>query len=185
MYQKTRFQIFKRDNFKCQYCGKTSDEVILEIDHVIPKSKGGTNDYDNLITSCRECNRGKSNHEIIQPRLKSNLCKCDEYSKEIGTISKEISDLTSKLKKLTVRYFELEIKSYQCEIKDLLELYEQYTPDNIRYEPDYKGQTLEEYKQSKLIYIGFLYALLEASEAKYHSECGNNCLTHTVSDLLR
>jgi len=54
-----RFEVFKRDNFTCRYCGKSSPEVILEIDHVDPKSNGGTNDPLNLVTSCWECNRGK------------------------------------------------------------------------------------------------------------------------------
>ena len=56
---KLRFEVFNRDGFTCQYCGRKTPEVILELDHVIPVSKGGTNDFDNLITSCFECNRGK------------------------------------------------------------------------------------------------------------------------------
>jgi hypothetical protein len=56
-----RFEVFKRDNFTCRYCGRKTPEVILEIDHVIPVSKGGTNEFENLVTSCFECNRGKSN----------------------------------------------------------------------------------------------------------------------------
>lgn len=57
--KKTRFEIFKRDKFTCQYCGKSTPSVILEIDHVIPVSKGGNDLEENLITSCFECNRGK------------------------------------------------------------------------------------------------------------------------------
>lgn len=56
---KLRFEIFKRDKFTCRYCGRTSPEVILEIDHIIPVSEGGTDDPENLVTSCYECNRGK------------------------------------------------------------------------------------------------------------------------------
>jgi len=56
---KLRFQIFQRDNFTCQYCGRESPECILEIDHRLPKSKGGKDNIDNYITSCRECNLGK------------------------------------------------------------------------------------------------------------------------------
>jgi len=58
--KKVRFEIFKRDNFACQYCGSTPPSVILEIDHIHPVSKGGTNSEDNLVTSCFDCNRGKS-----------------------------------------------------------------------------------------------------------------------------
>jgi len=57
-----RFEIFTRDNHKCQYCGRTiSDGIKLEIDHKIPSAEGGTDNYDNLITACNECNNGKSN----------------------------------------------------------------------------------------------------------------------------
>ncbi len=56
---KIRFKVFQRDNFTCQYCGRKTPEVILEIEHVIPISKGGTDEEDNLTTSCFECNRGK------------------------------------------------------------------------------------------------------------------------------
>lgn len=54
-----RFQIFERDNFTCQYCGRKPPEVQLEVDHIVPLAKGGTNDERNLITACRDCNRGK------------------------------------------------------------------------------------------------------------------------------
>jgi len=58
--KKTRFEVFKRDAFTCQYCGKKSPEVILHVDHINPVSKGGDNDLMNLITSCQSCNSGKS-----------------------------------------------------------------------------------------------------------------------------
>lgn len=57
--KKLRFEVFKRDSFKCQYCGKESPNVILEVDHIHPVSKSGKNDILNLITSCFDCNRGK------------------------------------------------------------------------------------------------------------------------------
>jgi len=64
--QKLRFEIYSRDKFTCQYCGRVAgkDGVVLEIDHKIPVSEGGTDDYNNLITSCKECNQGKSNKII-------------------------------------------------------------------------------------------------------------------------
>lgn len=57
--KKTRFEVFKRDNFKCQYCGKSAPDVVLEVDHIKSIAEGGSNDMLNLITSCFECNRGK------------------------------------------------------------------------------------------------------------------------------
>lgn len=57
-----RFEIFKRDNFQCQYCGRNpkEDKCKLVIDHIIPKSKRGLFIFENLTTSCEECNSGKS-----------------------------------------------------------------------------------------------------------------------------
>lgn len=56
---KQRFEVFKRDSFRCQYCGKTAPDVLLEVDHIKPVKEGGTNDIINLITACKDCNRGK------------------------------------------------------------------------------------------------------------------------------
>ena len=58
---KLRYQIFKRDNFKCVLCGVTAETTKLEIDHIIPISKGGKTIKSNLRTLCFNCNRGKGN----------------------------------------------------------------------------------------------------------------------------
>lgn len=58
--QKMRFEVFKRDSFTCQYCGRSAPDVLLEADHVEPESKGGKGTMLNLITACFDCNRGKS-----------------------------------------------------------------------------------------------------------------------------
>ena len=60
----TRFEVFKRDHFTCQYCGRKSPDVILEVDHIVPVAEGGTNDLLNLVTSCRDCNRGKGKKKL-------------------------------------------------------------------------------------------------------------------------
>lgn len=62
--KRTRFAIFKRDDFRCQYCGRTNKETILEVDHRVPASKGGGAGLDNLITACIDCNRGKADREV-------------------------------------------------------------------------------------------------------------------------
>ncbi|WP_138993053.1 HNH endonuclease [Larkinella sp. C7] len=51
-----RQNIFKRDGNRCQYCGKLED---LTLDHVLPKSRGGKTNWDNLITACKRCNSQK------------------------------------------------------------------------------------------------------------------------------
>ena len=58
---KKRFEIFKRDDFTCGYCGRNSidDKVKLQVDHIKPRSLGGKNHPSNLITACFDCNIGK------------------------------------------------------------------------------------------------------------------------------
>ena len=56
-----RYKILVRDKHICQCCGaKASDGIQLHVDHIKPVSKGGTNDFENLQTLCRDCNLGKS-----------------------------------------------------------------------------------------------------------------------------
>lgn len=62
--KKTRFEVFKRDSFKCQYCGKSAPDVILEVDHIKPVAEGGKTTMLNLITACRDCNRGKGKRKL-------------------------------------------------------------------------------------------------------------------------
>ena len=57
--KKTRFEVFKRDSFTCQYCGKSAPDIILHVDHIDPVAAGGTNSIMNLITACQACNSGK------------------------------------------------------------------------------------------------------------------------------
>lgn len=61
-----RFEVFKRDKFTCQYCGRMAPDVVLEIDHITPVKEGGNNDILNLVTSCKDCNRGKGCRKISQ-----------------------------------------------------------------------------------------------------------------------
>ncbi len=62
--KKLRFEVFKRDGFTCQYCGRSAPDVILEVDHIKSVKNGGDNDIMNLITSCFDCNRGKGKRKL-------------------------------------------------------------------------------------------------------------------------
>lgn len=58
--ERIRYEVFSRDNFRCQSCGHGIDDgVKLVVDHMLPVDWGGTNDIANLHTMCEECNRGK------------------------------------------------------------------------------------------------------------------------------
>lgn len=55
-----RYQVLRRDNHTCRYCGANAPDVTLRIDHVIPTALGGSDQPDNLVTACHDCNAGKS-----------------------------------------------------------------------------------------------------------------------------
>jgi 5-methylcytosine-specific restriction endonuclease McrA len=55
--------VFARDSWTCQYCGTTSH---LTVDHVIPRSRGGPSDWENIVTSCAPCNRRKGNRTPVE-----------------------------------------------------------------------------------------------------------------------
>jgi len=60
--ERVRYEVLKRDGGRCVLCGASSrDGVRLEVDHIVPRSKGGSNEPVNLQTLCAPCNRGKSN----------------------------------------------------------------------------------------------------------------------------
>lgn len=69
--KRIRFEVFKRDRFTCQYCGRRPPQVLLEIDHILPVCEGGDDEAANLTTSCSECNLGKGGIPLgeVRPAL--------------------------------------------------------------------------------------------------------------------
>lgn len=60
-----RYTVLHRDDFRCQICGRTAkDGVKLEVDHIMPYSKGGSDELSNLWTLCFDCNRGKQDAHL-------------------------------------------------------------------------------------------------------------------------
>src|SRR5690606_9964735 len=57
--KRLRFEILKRDGFRCTYCGASPTEAELHVDHVLPASLGGADTAENLTTACADCNEGK------------------------------------------------------------------------------------------------------------------------------
>jgi hypothetical protein len=57
--KKLRFAILRRDGFRCRYCGASSNDVRLHVDHVVPRVDGGADSPENLVAACADCNLGK------------------------------------------------------------------------------------------------------------------------------
>lgn len=94
----TKKNVFVRDKYRCAYCGSSQD---LTVDHVIPRSRGGKNNFDNCITACKPCNNKKDrrtpseakmylSHQPYAPtisefiRLKMMQLGIDKFLKDIG-----------------------------------------------------------------------------------------------------
>ena len=65
----TRFNVFLRDRFVCQYCADDFPTQDLTFDHVIPRSRGGRTAWDNVVTACGSCNLLKGNHLPAEVRM--------------------------------------------------------------------------------------------------------------------
>ena len=78
-----RAAVFHRDNQKCAYCGKSDKRNRLELDHVVPKSHGGADRYNNLVAACRACNQKRGNQPIEQ-WLKRRPNKLAEVQAKLG-----------------------------------------------------------------------------------------------------
>lgn len=65
-----RANVFYRDRFKCQYCGDKFLAVELTLDHVMPKSRGGKTNWENIVSSCHPCNNKKADRTPQECGLK-------------------------------------------------------------------------------------------------------------------
>ena len=113
--KKLRFEVLKRDRFTCQYCSAKPPKVPLEIDHIDPVSKGGTNDIDNLVTACFDCNRGKSNNRLdsipdtlVEKSERKRLAQqqYDEYKKLLNKESRQLNKSIRSVENIFSSFFE-------------------------------------------------------------------------------
>ena len=65
--KRTRYEVLRRDNYTCRYCGGRAPDVALTVDHVVPAALGGIDDPGNLVAACRDCNAGKSSSHPDDP----------------------------------------------------------------------------------------------------------------------
>ena len=85
----TRTNLFVRDKGHCQYCGKKLNRGRFTLDHVIPKSKGGSTDWNNLVVSCERCNIKKGDKSLKEVGFTLNPKPCQPKTSFLFTIIEE------------------------------------------------------------------------------------------------
>jgi len=89
--KRIRFAVFEAANFTCAYCGRKPPTVTLELDHLEPKCKGGTDARENLLCSCFDCNRGKSGkrlHEGVPSAVTANVAEVKERLTQLKALQR-------------------------------------------------------------------------------------------------
>lgn len=146
--KKIRFEVLKRDKFTCQYCGAKAPDVILEVDHITPIKEGGTNDILNLITSCRNCNKGKT---CIKLDDNSAVIKRQKQAEEIQERREQIELMAEWHKQLLVET--------TLQIDQINELIQSYHPYILSDNGERKIKTLIKRFGFSEVYESFEIAL--------------------------
>lgn len=85
--KRLRFEILKRDDHKCRYCGAAAPDVNLTVDHVLPTALGGTDDPSNLVAACSDCNTGKSSVSPDSPLVGQVAEDAERWARAIETVT--------------------------------------------------------------------------------------------------
>lgn len=103
--KRTRYEVLKRDNHTCRYCGATAPEAKLTVDHVTPVALGGGDDPSNLVAACRDCNYGKASTSPDAALVADVSQRAVEFGKAIADYNRaQLSD--RKKRDAYVRRFE-------------------------------------------------------------------------------
>ena len=167
--KKLRFEVFKRDSFTCQYCGKTAPNVILEIDHINPVAEGGDNSITNLITSCRDCNRGKGKRKLTDTSV-------------VDKQQKQLSELQEKHNQLEMMI------QWKEGLTDILDEQVNYINDKLSETTGY--HFLDNYKhklRTTLSKIGFsyIYDSFEICIDKFYTKDSEEYANNILGNLIK
>lgn len=95
VYPRMRFAVLTRDRFTCLYCGRRAPDVALQVDHIVPFSKGGETIPENLATACRDCNISKSDIEL--PGKVARYRNLTRYVAKVGALNAKNDALSGVL----------------------------------------------------------------------------------------
>lgn len=101
--KRTRYEVLKRDNHTCRYCGATAPDAVLTVDHVTPVALGGSDDPSNLVAACKDCNAGKASTSpdaaLVEDVRQIDLLYADAIRRVAATRAKEQKKVVSYIKR--------------------------------------------------------------------------------------
>lgn len=90
--RRLRYEVLRRDNYACRYCGGAAPDVKLTVDHVIPVVLGGTDDPSNLVTACADCNGGKTSSSPDAPLVADVAADAVRWARAMKLIAASYED---------------------------------------------------------------------------------------------
>lgn len=132
--KRTRYEVLKRDNHTCRYCGGTAPDVALTVDHVTPVALGGSDAPDNLVAACKDCNAGKSSTSPDADLVADVAQDAIRWAAAIRTVAELTAAETQARWRLN---------------KDFDDLWGEYCPSSWR-RPDDWPDTLETFRKNGL-----------------------------------
>lgn len=127
---KLRYEVLRRDNYTCRFCGSSAPDVHLEIDHVIPRAHGGMDLASNLQVLCDECNAGKKATMPERWLVKETKRKQEDWRR--GTGQEEPEDDFSEMYAYLDAYDFLESQPADEVLRAFMRVYADVYP----YRPD-------------------------------------------------
>lgn len=88
--KRVRFEVLRRDEHTCQYCGQMAPDVALHVDHVVPVSLGGSDDPSNLVAACPDCNAGKTSISPDSPIVAAVSARSAEFALAQANVASHI-----------------------------------------------------------------------------------------------
>ena len=87
-----RYEILRRDDHTCRYCGGRAPDVALTVDHVIPVALGGTDDPTNLVAACKDCNTGKASTAPDAPTVAQVAEEQFRWAREMEAVARAAAE---------------------------------------------------------------------------------------------
>ena len=143
--RKLRHEVFKRDGYKCRECGASKDETSLEIDHIVPVARGGTNDINNLQTLCRECNRMKHTDTWVGGETDYETVK-----NELNSLKNQIKSVKDKLKHTANENDKIEYRYRLMKLEERLAIVEKEYDKLYEENKQFEAKREKEEKRNQL-----------------------------------